>query len=83
MSARKIDRNHIQALRQQAVDRHSKNRLAMASIKGGVRLSEGVKNFTFSNPAASGRYPSCERIYHTCEVLNDCHVDRGYGSVLR
>ena len=62
VSARKIDRNYIQALRQEAADRFSKNRLAVPSVEGGVRLSEGVKNFTFSNPAASGRYLSCEGV---------------------
>ena len=75
VSARKIDRKHIRALRQQAADRHSKNRLAVPSAKGGVRLSEGVKNFTFTNPAASGMYLSCGRVSCTCEILGD-RVDR-------
>ena len=64
VSARKIDRKHIQDLRQQAADRFNKNRLAVPSTVGGVRLSEGVKNFTFSNPAASGRYFLRERVPH-------------------
>ncbi|KAF9783688.1 alpha/beta-hydrolase [Thelephora terrestris] len=56
VSARKIDRNHIQALRRHAADRFTKNRLAVPSAEGGVRLSQGVKNLTFSNPAASAFY---------------------------
>ena len=59
--AREIDRKHVHALRQEAAERLSKNRLAVPSVEGGVRLSEGVKNFTFSNPAASSTCPSCER----------------------
>jgi hypothetical protein len=55
VSARKIDRNHIQALRRHAADRLTKNRLAVPA-EGGVRLSQNVKNLTFSNPAASGTY---------------------------
>jgi hypothetical protein len=72
-SARKIDKNHVQALRQHAADRLTKNRLAVSSS---VELSQGVKNFTFSNPAASGTYFSCEKVSHTGEMLSDC-VDFG------
>lgn len=56
VSARRIDRKHIQALQRQAADRFNKNTLAASYVEGGydVRLSGGVKNFTFSNPAASG-----------------------------
>ena len=79
--AREIDRKHVQALRQEAAERLSKDRLAVPSVEGGVKLSEGVKNFTFSNPAASGRYPSCERVSHTCGILRD-RVDWRSGSVL-
>lgn len=57
VSARQIDRKHIQALQREAA-----NRLAVSSADGGgdghgdggVRLGAGMKNFTFSNPAASG-----------------------------
>jgi len=57
-SARQIDRKHIQALQREAANRFNKNRLADPFIGGDVRLSTGVKNFTFSNPAASGECPS-------------------------
>ena len=59
VSARRIDRKHIQALQRQAADRLNKNRPAVPSGGGDVRLSPGVKNFMFSNPAASGElcYP--------------------------
>ena len=77
VSARKIDRKHIQKIRQQAADRFNKNRLAVPSVEGGVRLSEGVKNFTFSNPAASGRYLSPERVSHMRNSGNRVH--RVYG----
>jgi len=49
VSARRIDGKHIQALQHQATDRFNKNRLSVPSVGGA-----GVKNFTFSNPAASG-----------------------------
>ena len=43
------------ALQRQAVDRFNKNKLALLSTgSSNVDLSGGVKNFTFSNPAASG-----------------------------
>jgi len=54
VSARQIDRKHVQALQRQAAERFNKNRLASSSAGDDVRLSTGVKNFTFSNPAASG-----------------------------
>lgn len=54
-SARQIDRKHIQALQQEAVNSFNKNRLAAGPVVGDVRLNAGVKNFTFSNPAASGK----------------------------
>ena len=54
VSARQINRKHIQALQRQAADRFSKNRLAVPFGGSNVRLSPGVKNFTFSNPTASG-----------------------------
>ena len=66
VSARQIDRERIQALQRQAADRFSKSRLAASFIGGDVRLSAGVKNFTFSNPAASGELsisPSRERSF--------------------
>lgn len=65
-SARQIDRKHIQALQRQAADRFSKNRLAVSSVQndGDVRLSGGVKNLTFSNPAASGERLSCRGLMH-------------------
>ena len=68
VSARKIDRKHIQDLRQQAADRFNKNRLAVPSVEDSVRLSEGVKNFTFSNPASSGRYLSHKRVSRICGI---------------
>lgn len=56
VSAKHLDRNQIQALRNKAADRFSKNRLA--GLPGGdvidVKANPGVKNITFSNPAASG-----------------------------
>lgn len=57
-SARQIDRKYIQALQRQAADRFNKNRLAPPSVEGSdyFRSSGGVKNFTFSNPAASGGF---------------------------
>jgi len=54
VSARGIDRNQIHALQRQAAERFNKNRLAVPVGGGDVQLSAGVKNFTFSNPAASG-----------------------------
>ena len=43
------------ALQRQAVDRFNKNKLALLSTgSSNVDLGGGVKNFTFSNPAASG-----------------------------
>lgn len=55
VSARKPDRMHIEALRRKAADRVNKNRLTVAVDSDSVRSSSGVKNFTFSNPAASGQ----------------------------
>jgi len=52
VSARQIDRKHIQALQRQAADRFNKNKLAASLVGGDVT---GVKNFTFSNPTASGK----------------------------
>jgi len=54
VSARQIGRKHIQTLQRQAADRFNRNRLAVPIVGGDVRLSVGVKNFTFSNPTASG-----------------------------
>lgn len=54
VSARQIDGKHIQALQHQAADRFNKHRLAVPFPGGDVRLSASAKNFTFSNPAASG-----------------------------
>ena len=54
VSARRMDRNHIQALQKQAADKLTKNRLAVLSGGLDVKLNSGVKNITFSNPAASG-----------------------------
>ena len=53
-SARRIDREHIQALQRKAADKLRKNRLVVPFGDGDVRLNAGVKNFTFLNPAASG-----------------------------
>lgn len=50
VSARRTDWNHIQTLQREAVNRLSENRLAVPLADNGT----GVKNFTFSNPAASG-----------------------------
>ena len=61
-SARKLDRKHIQTLQQEAANRFNGNRLATPIVGGDVQLSAGVKNFTFSNPAASGE---CQAIFHT------------------
>jgi hypothetical protein len=70
-SARRIDRKHVQDLQRQAADRLNKNRLAVPSVEGG-----GIKNITFSNPAASGGYLPHARVSSRC-------VDRGVrGSVL-
>jgi hypothetical protein len=55
VSARRTDRKHIQALQREAANRLSKNRLAVPSATD-VQPSPGVKNFTFSNPAASGEW---------------------------
>jgi hypothetical protein len=56
VSAKHLDRNHIQSLRNKAAEKLSKNRLAV--VPGGdvidVKVNAGVKNITFSNPAASG-----------------------------
>ena len=63
VSARRIDRKHIQALQREAGNRFNRNKLAVSSAGGDGSLSAGVKNFTFSNPAASGelvtRVPRC------------------------
>ncbi|KAF9652110.1 alpha/beta-hydrolase [Thelephora ganbajun] len=56
VSARKIDRKYIEALQRQAADRFNQNKPAASFVGGNVRLSAGVKNFTFSNPAASAFY---------------------------
>lgn len=53
-SARRIGRKQIHALQQQAADIFNKNGLAVLTGGGDAQLSAGVKNFTFSNPAASG-----------------------------
>ena len=66
VTARQIDRKHIQALQRQAADGFNKNRLAASFVGGDVRLSPGVKNFTFSNPSACGELslpPSRERSF--------------------
>jgi enhancing lycopene biosynthesis protein 2 len=56
-SAKRIDRGHIQALQREAADRFNRvSRLAAVPSGGGG----GAKNFTFSNPAASG-----ELCHHT------------------
>lgn len=62
VSAKHIDRKHIQALQRQAADRFNKNRLTLPPGQGGfdIKLNPGVKNFTFSNPAASGESISGE-----------------------
>ncbi|KAF9780060.1 alpha/beta-hydrolase [Thelephora terrestris] len=58
VSAKHLDRNHIQSLRNKAAEKLSKNRLAV--VPGGdvidVKVNAGVKNITFSNPAASAFY---------------------------
>jgi len=54
VSARQFDKRHIQALQREAAKRFNTNRLAGPSVVGNIQLSAGVKNFTFSNPAASG-----------------------------
>ena len=54
VSARQIDKGHIRALQREAANRFNTNKLAGPSAIGNVQLSAGVKNFTFSNPAASG-----------------------------
>ncbi|KAF9648151.1 alpha/beta-hydrolase [Thelephora ganbajun] len=56
VSARQIDRKHIQALQRQAANRFNENKPVTQFVGGNVRLSSGVKNFTFSNPAASAFY---------------------------
>ena len=57
VSARKIDRTSFKTLQRQAADRFNENRLTVQSPGNGdlnFKLGGGVKNFTFSNPAASG-----------------------------
>ena len=58
VSARKIDRTNFKTLQRQAADRFNENRLTVQSPGNGdlnFNLGPGgVKNFTFSNPAASG-----------------------------
>ena len=57
VSARKIDRTNFKTLQRQAADRFNENRLTVQSPGNGdlnSNLGGGVKNFTFSNPAASG-----------------------------
>ena len=56
VSARRIDRKHIQALQRKAADRFSKSLLAVSEGGVDVKSDPGVKNITFSNPAASGKY---------------------------
>jgi len=53
-SARRVDRKYIQALQRQVADKLSGNGLAVPFGGNDVRSSAGVKNFTLSNPAASG-----------------------------
>ena len=54
VSARRTDREYIQALQRQAEDRLNKNKLGRTFVGGDIQLSADVKNVTFSNPAASG-----------------------------
>ena len=53
VSAKKLESNHVQALRRHAADKLSKKNLSTASRD--VNSGGGVQNFTFSNPAASGK----------------------------
>lgn len=57
VSARQINRKYIQTLQRQAAERFNKDRLALTPDEDRVdiRLNPGVKNITFSNPAASGQ----------------------------
>ena len=58
VSAIRFDRNQIKAIQHQAAERFNKNRLSV--LPGAdpidVKLNAGVKNITFSNPAASGAW---------------------------
>lgn len=58
VSARRFERKYIDAIRNKALERFSQNRIAV--LPGGSRLDiatdHGVKNITFSNPAASAFY---------------------------
>ena len=56
VSARRIGGKHIQALQRQGAGTFNRNRLAVSIVGRDVRLSAGVKNLTFSNPAATGEY---------------------------
>ena len=53
------ERKHVEALKRESVDRFSKKGLAVsfASVGDDDKPYAGVKNFTFSNPAASGECP--------------------------
>ena len=53
------ERKHVEALKRESVDRFSKKELAVsfASVGDDGKPYAGVKNFTFSNPAASGECP--------------------------
>jgi carboxypeptidase D len=59
VSAKRFDRNHLKALQQNALDNHNKNALSLLATNGfDSKLNTGVKNITFSNPAASGEHLS-------------------------
>ena len=66
VSARQIDKKHIRALQREAANRFNTNKLAGPSAGENVRLSTGVKNITFSNPAASGECLSRARVFVWC-----------------
>jgi hypothetical protein len=71
VSARQIDRNHIKAVQRGATHRFNENRLAVP-LAGDVQPSPGVKNFTFSNPAASGECRTSSRNKTVNGVLTVC-----------
>ena len=71
VSARQIDRNHIEAVQRGAANRFNENRLAVP-FAGDVQPSPGVKNFTFSNPAASGECHTSSYYWVADSVLTVC-----------
>ena len=72
VSAKKINRNYIETLQRQATDRFHNNKLAVSLGGVDVKSDPGVKNFTFSEPIASGECLPRTGFWNTCEFAWRC-----------